>query len=334
MYDLIIVGGGAAALSATSSALGKHLKVLVIYEQLGGKTGQRLTLRSEEDYLVGHILVHLAFPEEQPVGEAQLAGEETVHLFERQVKTRSGVTLRDRVTKVTRVGDFFHVETQRSGLKKGAAVVIATGVTPITLDVTGAREFLGMGIGYSPTTHALLLEDKTAAIIGTSPRALRGAIELSRTARKIYLIEPEAVPITTPLMDVLRRRPNVEILAGCQVKEVQGVSTIEQVVVEYQGKIRALHVDAAFVDLGLRPNSDMVKELVETDADGFIVIDHSNQTSVPGLFAAGDVTTAFGEQVLIAIGEGARAALRAYDYLLSHPAVYERMFIDKQDGHV
>lgn len=328
MHDLIVVGGGAAALSATSSALGKQLNVLIIYEQLGGKTGQRLTLRSEEDYLVGHILVHLAFPDEQPLGEAQLAGEETVHLFERQVKTRSGVTLRDRVTNVTRVGDFFHVETQRNGLKKAAAVVIATGVTPITLDVPGAKEFLGMGIGYSPTTHALLLQGKTVAIIGTSPRALRGAVELSRTVEKLYVIEPEAVP-ATPLVEVLQRRPNVEMLAGYQVKEVQGVSTIEQVMVEHQGQIRTLYVDAAFVDLGLHPNSDMVKGLVETDADGFIVIDHSNQSSIPGLFAAGDVTTAFGEQVLIAIGEGARAALRAYDYLLSHPVVYERMATDK-----
>jgi thioredoxin reductase len=324
MHDLIIIGGGAAALSATSSALGKHLNVLVIYEQLGGKTGNRLTLRSEEDYLVGHILVHLAFPEEQPVGEAQLAGEETVHLFERQVKTRSGVTLRDRAVRVTKVGDYFHVETARNGVKKGAAVVVATGVTPRGLEVPGAQEFLGMGIGYSPTTHAILLEGKIAAVIGTSERALRGAIELSRSAQKVFLIEPEAVPTGAPMVDVLKQRPNVEILEGAGVREVQGVSTIEQIVVTHNGGTRSLHVDAAFVDMGLQPNSELVQGVAEIDPHGFIVIDQKNETTVPGLFAAGDVTTAFGEQVLIAIGEGARAGLRAYDYLLSHPAVYER----------
>lgn len=324
MHDLIIIGGGAAALAATSSALGKHLNVLIIYEHLGGKTGQRLTLRSEEDYLVGHILVHLAFPEEQPVGEAQLAGEETVHLFERQVKARSGVTVRDRVTKITKIDDVFHVETLRSGVKKGAAVVVATGVTPRTLDVPGARDFLGTGIGYSPTTHAILLEGKTAAVIGTSIRALRGAIELSRTAERVYLVEPEAVDAAHPLVAVLKQRPNVEILEGYAVKEVLGVSTIEQVVVTRGGETRSLHVDAAFADLGLIPNSDMVRGFAETDSNGFIVVDHNNATSVPGLFAAGDVTTAFGEQVLIAIGEGARAALSAHDYLLAHPVVYER----------
>lgn len=81
MHDLIIIGGGAAALAATSSALGKQLNVLVIYEDLKGKAGQRLPLRSEEDYFVGHMLVHLAFPEEQPAGEAQLVGEETIQLL-------------------------------------------------------------------------------------------------------------------------------------------------------------------------------------------------------------------------------------------------------------
>lgn len=324
MHDLIIIGGGAAALAATSSALGKQLNVLVIYEDLKGKAGQRLPLRSEEDYFVGHMLVHLAFPEEQPAGEAQLVGEETIQRFERQIKAHAGVTLRDRVVRVTKVGDCFHVETRRHGTRQGAAVVVATGVTPRSLDVPGAREFLGKAIGYSATTHAILLEGKAAAVIGTSARALRGAVELSRMAAQVYLIEPEAIPETNALLNVLQQRPNVEILEGYQVLELQGVATVEQVIVTRNGQSRALQVDAAFADLGLHPNTEMVQGVVATDSDGFIVVDHKNETSLPGLFAAGDVTTSFGEQVLIAIGEGARAALRAYDYLLTHPAVYER----------
>lgn len=161
-------------------------------------------------------------------------------------------------------------------------------------------------------------------MIGTSARALRGAVELSRMAAQVYLIEPEAIPETNALLNVLKQRPNVEILEGYQVLKLQGVATVEQVIVTRNGQSRALQVDAAFADLGLHPNTEMVQGVVETDSDGFIVGDHKNETSLPGLFAAGDVTTSFGEQVLIAIGEGARAALRAYDYLLTHPAVYER----------
>ncbi len=318
MHDLIIIGGGAAALSSAAYALGKQLDVLIIYESLGGKTGPHLAVRSEEDYLVGHILVHLAFPQDQPVGEAQLAGEETVHLFERQIKARSGVALRDRVVGLSKVGDVFHVETEHYGFQHSSAVIIATGVSPRMLDVPGAREFVGQGLGYSATTYARLLDGKRAAVIGTTNRALRGAAELALSAAQVYLIEPEALKVNNPLIDALRQRPNVEILEGYQVVEVLGTSTVEQVIVQHKGQRRSLHVDAAFVDLGLKPNSALVRHFAQTDPDGFIQVDSHNATSLPGLFAAGDVTSAFGEQVLIAIGDGARAALSAYDYLLTH----------------
>jgi thioredoxin reductase len=317
MHDLIIVGGGAAALSSATYALGKQLNVLIIYEQLGGKTNFHFTVRSEEDFLVGHILVHLAFPEEKPVGESQFAGEETVHLFERQIKARSGVALRDRVVGVSKIGDVFHVETEHHGFQHGRALIVATGVAPRALDVPGAREFLGQGLGYSPTTYARLLDNKRAAVIGTSTRALRGAAELSRSAAHVYLVEPEPIKTTNPLLDVLRQRPNVEIFEGYKVLEVIGNSTVEHVVIERNGERRDLNVDAAFVDMGLQPNTGVVSHFVETDPDGFIVVDSRNATSLPGLFAAGDVTTAFGEQVLIAVGDGARAGLSAYEYLLT-----------------
>lgn len=317
MHDLIIVGGGASALSAAAYALGKQLDVLIIYESLGGKISNHFTVRSEEDYLVGHILVHLAFPEEKPVGEAQFAGEETVHLFERQIKARSGVALRDRVVGISKVGDIFHVETEHYGFQHSTAVIIATGVAARTLDVPGAREFLGQGLGYSATTFARLLDGKRVVVIGTTVRALRGAAELALAAEQVYLVEPDGAAIESPLLDILRQRPNVEIIDKCKVLEVVGTSTVEQVIIERDEKRRSLHVDAAFVDLGLKPNSAAVRHFVETDADGFIVVDNRNATSLPGMFAAGDVSTAFGEQVLIAIGEGARAGLSAYDYLLT-----------------
>ncbi|MCU0495198.1 MAG: NAD(P)/FAD-dependent oxidoreductase [Chloroflexaceae bacterium] len=323
MHDLIIIGGGAAALSAASYGLSKQLKVLLLYETLGGKTGRHFTINSEEDYLVGHILVHMAFPNDKPMGEAQFAGEEAIHLFERQIQTRSGMALRDRVLSVEKKGDGFKVTTALHGVQETTAVIIATGVTPITLDVPGAREFLGQGLGYSATTYARLVDGKMAAVVGTTQRALRGAAELARSAARVYLIALETETMDTPLLETLRTRPNVEILQGYGVKEVRGRSTVEQLVLERHGVERLVNVDAAFVDLGLKPNSALVANQVKTDAEGFIVVDKHNATSVPGIFAAGDVTTAFGEQVLIAIGEGARAALGAYDYLLTQTISYE-----------
>ncbi len=316
MHDLIIVGGGAAALAATSYALGKQLDVLVIYEQLGGKTGQHFTLQSESDHLVSNILVNLAFPSEQLVGEAQFAGEETVHLFERQIKARSGVAMRDRVLNVARRDDAFQIETERHGYQHSTALLIATGVAPRTLDVRGAREFLGLGLSYSATTYARLLNGKTVAVIGSNDRTLQGVAELARTVAQVYLIWIDPEPNTSSLMDLLRRTPTVEVIEQHQVLEVRGTSAVEQVLIERDGQQRALDVDAAFVEVGLKPMSSIVHDLVKMTADGFIEVNERNETSLPGLFAAGDVTTAFGEQVLIAIGEGARAAHSAYRHIL------------------
>jgi len=308
MYDLIIIGGGAAALSAGIYAFGKQLEFLIIYEDVGGKAGsrQQLTGQAEEEYL---------------------AGAEAVMLFERRITSLAGRTLRDHVVEVSKREGVFHVATQHHGDQQAVAVIVATGAAPIMLDVPGARELLGQGLGYSATTHAHLLAGKTAAVIGTTVRALRGAAELARRAEQVYLIAPDATGLNTPLARALRDRPNVELLEGYQVAQIVGALSVEQLVLEREGQTLRLPVDAAFVDLGLAPNSAMVRRIAQTDMDGFIWVDDRNATTQPGLFAAGDVTTAFGEQVLIAIGEGARAALSAYDYLLAQAVARDRRVV-------
>lgn len=300
MYDMIIIGGGPAGLSAAIFALGKQLDFVLICDELSGKSGWRQQLAGQ-------------------TAEEYLAGDEAVRLFARLLKERDGRILRDRVAEVTRTDNIFHVETNNHVKLQGRTVIVATGVTPLYLDVPGARELLGQGLGYSIVTHNRLLKGKTAAVIGTTVRALRGVTELAPIAEHIYLIAPDATGMATPLARALRYRPNVEVLEGYLVKEIAGPLSVEELVVEREGQIRRLSVDAAFVDLGLIPNSGVVRRIVQTDYDGFIWVDDRNGTSLPGLFAAGDVTTAFGEQVLIAIGEGARAALSAYDYVLAHP---------------
>jgi len=302
MYDVIIVGGGAAALSAGIYALGKQLDFLLIYEDVGGKAGtrQQLAGQAEEEYL---------------------AGAEAVLLFERRLTTQAGRTLRDRVMEITKRDGVFHIATQHYGDKQAMAVIVATGATPIALDVPGASAMLGQGLGYSATTHAHLLSGKIAAVVGTTVRALRGAAELSRSAERVYLIAPDATGLATPLGRAVRDRPNVEVFAGYHVKQVGGALSVERLVIERADDTKTLPVDAAFVDLGLTPNSSLVRRIAQTDLDGFIWVDDRNATTQPGLFAAGDVTTAFGEQIMIAIGEGAKAALSAYDHVLSRKAM-------------
>lgn len=297
MYDLIIIGGGPAALSAGNYVLGKHLKFLIIYDDLGGKSGRQQRLVGQQ-------------------GEEYLSGADVMHAFEQRV-LQSGATLHDRVRNVTKDGDRFSVATEQHGVQQAAAVIVATGASPLMLPVPGAKEFLGQGLGYSLTTHAHLLAGKTTAVIGNTLRALRGTAEVAQTASRIYLIVPDASLLANPLAQALRDHPRIEILVNTRVKEIAGSFNVEEVVVEHEGQIRRLAVDAAFVDLGLMANSGVVRQLLDLEPGRFITVDEQNATHVAGLFAAGDVTTAFGEQTLIAIGEGARAALSAYDYILA-----------------
>jgi thioredoxin reductase len=301
MHDLIIIGGGPAAAAAAVYALGKQLDFVAIYAE-PGKAGRTQQLAGES-------------------GAEFLPGADAIRLFERQVVMHAGRALRDTVVEVAKENDVFRVTTQHHGTRTSTAVIVATGATPIALDVPGAKKLLGSGLGYSITTHAQITAGKHVAVIGTTVRALRGVAELARTAAQVYLLAPDAAQMETPLASALRRRQNVDILEGYEVAEVVGATNVEQLVIVRDGQMRRLNVDAAFIDLGLMPNSGIVRQIARTDRDGFIWVDDRNATTAPGLFAAGDVTTAFGEQIMIAIGDGARAALSAYDYLLaSQPA--------------
>jgi thioredoxin reductase len=304
MYDMIILGGGAAGLAAAAYAHNKQRNVLIIAEEIGGKAGTQQQLHDQ-------------------VGEEELLGAEAVQLLARRVSARAGAVLRDRVTNVAKAHGIFQVDTQHHGRQESQVVLVATGASPLLLDVPGARQLVNHGVGYSVTTHAQLLAGKTAAVIGSSDRALRGVIELANIGAQVYLITPDATGMTTPLAHALRHIPGVTIFERYQVKQIDGASSVEAIVIAQDGEESVLQVDAVFADLGLLPNSGVVRRIVQVDPDGFIWIDDQHMTSLPGLFAAGDVSTALAEHILIAIGDGTRAAVSAYGYLLTHPALVE-----------
>lgn len=298
MYDLIVIGGGPAALAAAFFAAGKQLNAIMIYEDLGGKIGW---------------LESLVGPGYQPY----MPGNELAHLLTVSATTRVDRSISDRVIRIEPVGANFTVVTANHGALQSRTVLLATGASPLPLDVPGAQRFAERGLGYSMTTHAHLVRGKQVAVIGGSLRALSGAAELAYTAGRVYLIAPDTLNLTTPLGQALRQRPNVTILEGYEVQALAGDDTLREVIVARNGQEQRLPVERAFVALGLVPNSQLVKDLVETDADGFIMVNAYHETSLPGLYAAGDVCSTFSEQVLIAIGDGARAARSAYDYLLA-----------------
>lgn len=301
MHDLLIVGGGAAGLAAAAYALDKQLTVRIIAERLGGKAGwQRHSTP--------------AYPAEPS------AGEEVIRLLRERLAHHANLTMHDAVTSIVKADGAFQVETAHHGHEQARTVLIATGVTPIALDVPGGDTLLDYGLGYSATTHAHDTHDTVTAVIGATVRAMHGVHELSRIAKVVYWIGPTVKELMLPLGMGLQYRHNVKVFENYRVMEVIGAERIEALIIERSGDLQRIDVNSAFVDMGLKPNSTCVKKLVGCDFNGFIQVAENGATSLPGLYAAGDVTTAFGEQLLVAIGQGARAAMSAYDYVLSHEA--------------
>lgn len=298
MYDLIVVGGGPAGLTATMYAIRKRLNVLLVSQDLGGKTNFHLELPDLDHYQV-------------------INGVEVVNKFKSELEYLKFARHMEAVERIERHGEGFVVYTRGGGELLARAVIIATGARQQRLNVPGEREYLSRGLCYSALSYAPLFIDKETAVIGDGELALRSAGELATVAAHVHLIGPAESILTTDLGQKLRRSPNVTILEQYEVTRVEGNGYCNRVVVQdRKGQRQAIDVDGAFVEKALLPNSEMVADLVTLDENGFIQVDCYNRTSTPGIFAAGDVTSIYAEQVLVAVGEGVKAALSAYDYLL------------------
>jgi alkyl hydroperoxide reductase subunit AhpF len=201
----------------------------------------------------------------------------------------------------------------QAGIK---AVILAT-APPVCMDVPGEKEYTMKGLCYSALSYAPLFIDKTVVVIGDEELALRSAGELSTVAREVTMVCTNDRMLDSPLGHKLQQASNVRIMKDCEIVEVQGDEYARKLILKDKaGKLNEYPADGMFVEKALTPNTGMVRGLVELDEQERIVIDSACRTNVPGLFAAGDVTNSYAEQVLVAVGEGAKAALSAYDYLL------------------
>jgi NADH-dependent peroxiredoxin subunit F len=302
MYDLIVVGGGPAGLTAAVYALRKRLNVLLVSKDLGGKTNYRLALPWIQDYQV-------------------IRGLEIVSKFKSELEYLQFARHMEPVECINRQGNggeaYFTVHTRGGGELQTKSVIIATGTRQQRLNVPGEKQFIMRGLCYSALSYAPLFIDKTTLVVGDGELAVRSAAELSTVSKHVYLVRTKSEPLASPLYAKLEASPSVDILLDHEVIEIKGDDFAKSVVVkDPHGQIRDIEVDGTFIEMSLVPNSQMVADLVDLDELGRIKIDSNNKTSVQGVFAAGDATTGYAEQVLVAVGEGAKAALSAYEYLL------------------
>jgi thioredoxin reductase (NADPH) len=299
LYDVIVVGGASAGLTAALYTARQGLKTLVITKDIGGQAV--LTDRIEN------------YP-----GFEQVEGLDLMTKFEAQAKLYGAEFVYDEVTQI--VGEeltCFLVKTY-SGEYRSCAVILAFGKTPRDLAVPGEEELKGKGVSYCAVCDGPFLKGKTVAVFGAGDPALDAAVYLKNLAAKLYVIHrTDKIVADEQTLITLQKSANVEFVSNSRVKVLKGKGKLASITLEdvNSKSERELAVDGLFVEMGYKAKTEFVKNLVSLNGSKEIITDKNGQTSQPGIFAAGDVTDTPYKQAIISAGEGAVAALSAYNYL-------------------
>jgi len=296
MYELIIIGAGPAGITASIYAARKRMRVLVIAKDIGGQAA-------------------LSSDVENYTGYQYITGAELTRKFEEHAREFGVEFVQEEVVGIERADGWFRVKT-REGTYESRTVIIATGARPRKLNVPGEEEFKNRGVTYCATCDAPLFAGRDVAVVGGGNSGLDATLQLMRIANRIYLIEAGPRLRGDEIMrEKVERSDKVTVLTNARVVEIVGDRFVTGIVVEREGKRETLRVQGVFVEIGYIPNSDFVADFVKLNERGEIIVDERCRTSVDGVFAAGDVTSVPQKQIIVAAGEGAKAALSAYEYL-------------------
>lgn len=301
VWDVAVVGAGPAGLTAALYAARKNLSTILIALDLGGQVG------------ITHLVTN--YP-----GLPVIEGPELVRMmFEQAYMYGLERMLGERVQNIRVDGRAKVLELVSGKEVKARSVIVASGAEKRRLEIPGESEFAGRGVVYCSTCDGPFYRDKTIAIVGGGNSALEAAVEMSGIAKKVYVVSRREWSADEVLKDKAGSAKQVKALVGYEPLEIVGSEMVEQLTLRNlkTGKTRKLKVDGVFIEVGLSPNSDLVLDLVSTNQRGEVVVDEMGDTGVRGVFAAGDVTATKDKQIVIAAGEGAKAALAAFDYLIT-----------------
>jgi len=296
IYDVIIIGAGPAGITAAVYAARKRMSLLVLTKDIGGQAAWS-----------GDI--------ENYTGYQFVTGPDLVSKFEEHMRNYK-IDLRESegALDVAKTGTTVHVKTNK-GEYESKSVIIASGKVSKELGVPGEKEYKNKGLTYCATCDGPIFAGKDVAVIGGGNSALDACLQLIKIAKKIYVIN------STPALggdEVMREKviasPLVTAINNARVTEVTGEKMVAGLKIKRDGKDETIPVEGIFVEIGLVPNSDFIKG-VEKNSRGEIKINCGAETSVEGIFAAGDVTSVPEKQIIIAAGEGSKAALAAFKYV-------------------
>lgn len=299
LWDLLIVGGGPAGLNAALYAKRKGLKCALLAKDFGGQ----LHNTSEVDNVIGHTL---------------LSGKALSDKYLNHVKTLEVPLLQEvRVSKVTRTDGRFNLLLEDGRTLQSLTVLIATGGRPRQLGIEGEMTYANKGVSYCTTCDAPFFKDKHVLVAGGGNSAAEAVIDLSHYAKHITVVHRSQWRADQVLLDKLAALDNLTIHLETQLLAIHGedVMTGATVLDKRTQTTRTLKADGLFIEIGTVPISECVQDLVACTPQGAIIVDGNQATSVPGLYAAGDVTNQPFKQIIIATAEGAKAALAITQYL-------------------
>jgi alkyl hydroperoxide reductase subunit AhpF len=285
--ELIIIGAGPAGITAAVYAARKRLDFSVISRDIGGQAAWSGEIENYTGY--------------QFISGPELALKFKEHMEKYSFDLKEGVG----VTRVEKDKDGFKVVTDKAGEFLARTVIVASGKRPRLLNVPGEAKFKNHGLTFCATCDGPLFAGKDVAIVGGGNSGLDAALQMMKIGKKVYLLEgADKLSGDSVMQEKIRTAPQVEILTGTKVKKILGDKFVSAIEVESQGKPRKLDVQGVFVEIGLVPNSDFI-DFVKKNEKREIIINGFSETSVEGLFAAGDVTDVPAKQIIVAAGDGA-----------------------------
>ena len=307
-FDVLIVGGGPAGAAAAIYAARKGIRTGVLADRFGGQVLDTLAIEN------------FVSMKETDGPKFAVALEEHVKHYEVDIMNTQ------RANKLVE-GKMIEVHTETGAVLKSKSVIIATGARWREINVPGEREYRNKGVAYCPHCDGPLFKGKRVAVIGGGNSGVEAAIDLAGIVKEVTLIEFGAeLRADAVLQRKLYSLKNVTVIKSAQTTEIHGDGKIVNGL-SYKdrnsGELKRVDLEGVFVQIGLVPNAEWLKGTLDLSAHGEIEVDAKGQTSIPGVFAAGDVTTVPFKQIVIAVGEGAKASLAAFDYLMRLPVEEE-----------
>lgn len=296
--DVLIIGAGPAGLTAGVYCARKMQNTLIVSENIGG---QALESWAIENYM----------------GYRMVTGEDLMKKFEEQVRTLDIRLELDRVIAIRNDEDIFEVRTAADKIFRARSIILTQGKKPRMPGVADEERYLGRGLSICSTCDGPLYKGKRVAVVGGGNSAIQTALEMSDVATSVSLIVRSSIRADPVYTEKLASKKNITVHTGTQVSAFHGDKFLSDITIrDGKGTEQQIDLDAVFIDIGWMPNTDILEGFVDLNDHKEVIVDVNGCTSRPGIFAAGDITNAKSKQIIIAAGEGAKAALEAYEYLM------------------